>query len=69
MKTSNKVRLTDEARRQDVSVLTLIRRAMEQTGGDVSKAARLLKCSRTAIYYHISIAGARINRTVEREIA
>lgn len=61
---SKKNSLTNEARRQDVSVLTVIRRALERTDGNVSEAARLLKCSTQAIYYHLHQTGATMSRTV-----
>ena len=59
--------LTEIARREDVSVLTVIRHALERADGNVSAAARKLKCSPQSIYYHLNRAGASVQRVVIRD--
>ena len=58
MKLKNGNALTREARRQDVSVLTLIRRALADTNGNVREAANQLGCTTPATNYHIKRSGA-----------
>lgn len=67
MKMKNGNALTREARRQDVSVLTLIRRALADTNGNVREAAKQLGCTTPAIYYHIKQSGASLSRVIVRE--
>lgn len=64
---NEKCKLTEEARKQDVSVLTVIRNALERTEGNVSAAARKLKCSPQAIYYHLNRSGASVQRVIIRD--
>ena len=59
---TNRYALMEEARRQDVSVLTVIKRALEKTDGNVKKAAKLLGVTPQAVYLHIQKSGATFRR-------